>query len=288
MAGPEQEMENPFLALDKSAFPKSREPRARAPAAIQGQELSLEDKRLFEDAVSRIRPVKDKKASGFTLAQQCDLSNLKARSARKEKPMQLPTQEPEIKPDTDAEEFLSAMRNTAPLGGKGRRVMPARARSEGPSQDEPTFSEMLDEKYEFQVMFSDEYMEGRVEEADELLLNRLRQGQMSPEAHLDLHGLNAVQAFERLRDFMRDAWFKGLRVVLLVPGRGKNSPDHMGILRRKLQLWLTQDPYKRAVLAFCTAQPRDGGPGSIYVLLRRARKKGRIRWDVLPADADLF
>lgn len=60
------------------------------------------------------------------------------------------------------------------------------------------------------------------------------------------------------------------------------------MLRGKLQTWLTQEPFKRVVLAFCTAQPHDGGPGSVYVLLRKYRKKGRVYWERLPADADLY
>ena len=106
--------------------------------------------------------------------------------------------------------------------------------------------------------------------------------------HLDLHGLNAQQAFETLRGFMRGSWYKGLRTILVVPGRGKNSPDGVGVLRGKLQSWLTQDPFKRVVLAFCTAQPHDGGPGSVYVLLRKYKKKGRVYWERMPADADLY
>ena len=42
------------------------------------------------------------------------------------------------------------------------------------------------------------------------------------------------------------------------------------------------------MLAFCTAQPHDGGPGSVYVLLRKYRKKGRVFWERMPADADLY
>ncbi len=29
------------------------------------------------------------------------------------------------------------------------------------------------------------------------------------------------------------------RTVLVIPGRGKNSPDGMGVLREKVQAWLT-------------------------------------------------
>ena len=113
-------------------------------------------------------------------------------------------------------------------------------------------------------------------------------GGLSPEAHLDLHGLNAQQAFETLRGFMRGSWYKGLRTILVVPGRGKNSPDGVGVLRGKLQSWLTQDPFRRVVLAFCTAQTHDGGPGSVYVRVRKYKKKGRVSWERMPADADHY
>ena len=76
-----------------------------------------------------------------------------------------------------------------------------------------------------------------------------------------------------------------LLVILVLLQAGKEG---MGVLREKLQSWLTQDPFKRVVLAFCTAQPHDGGPGSVYVLLRKYRKKGRIYWERMPADADLY
>jgi DNA-nicking Smr family endonuclease len=36
--------------------------------------------------------------------------------------------------------------------------------------------------------------------------------------------------------------------------------------------WLVEAPLASLVLAFATAQPRDGGAGASYVLLRRARR----------------
>lgn len=188
----------------------------------------------------------------------------------------------------EEDEFLIAMANTTPLKGSGRKI--ARPVETRPNQAERAklFGELLENNLEFALHYSDEYLEGYVKGLDENIMNRLRQGEMSPEAHLDLHGLNSLQAYETLRDFLRNSWFKNLRVVLVVPGRGLNSPNKRGILRQKLQLWLTQEPYKRVVQAFCTALPKDGGPGSIYVLLRKYRKKGQIFWNRLPADADLY
>ena len=130
-------------------------------------------------------------------------------------------------------------------------------------------------------------MEGYVVGVDPLILARLRSGQFSPEAHLDLHGQNAAQALNSLTWFIKNAYQRGLRTVLVVTGRGRNSPDGVGVLRPLLQRWLSKDPFKRVVLAFCTAKAGDGGPGAVYVLLRKYKKsRGKILWEHCPSDDD--
>lgn len=190
--------------------------------------------------------------------------------------------------DEDAAVFLQAMQTVQPLATRGRDVNPQPAQGQPPQQGEIGMQDVMEGKLEFALWSTDEYMEGHVVGLDEMTMSKLRSGSLSPEAHLDLHGLNAVQAFEALRNFFRGSWYKGLRTVLVIPGRGRNSPDGVGVLREKLQNWLTQEPFKRVVLAFCTAQPHDGGLGSVYVLLRKYRKKGRVYWERMPADADLY
>lgn len=190
--------------------------------------------------------------------------------------------------DDDAQAFLKAMVMVEPLVGKGRDVAPEITPSTALHVSENALQDFMDGKLEFALALTGEYLEGHVVGLDDITMNKLRAGQFSPEAHLDLHGLNAMQAYQALVGFFRSAWYKGLRTVLVVPGRGKNSPDGIGILREKLQSWLTQDPFKRVVLAFCTARPADGGPGSVYILLRKYRKKGKIYWERMPADPDLF
>ena len=190
--------------------------------------------------------------------------------------------------DDDDMSFATAMRGITPLSGKGREVPPAVTPGKAATSGRDPVQDFLEGRIEFALEYTEEYLEGHVVGLDQMTINKLRAGSFSPEAHLDLHGLNALQAFEALRGFLRGGWYKGLRTVLVVPGRGRNSPDGIGILREKLQNWLTQDPFKRVVLAFCTAQPHDGGPGSVYVLLRKYKKKGRVYWERTPADDDLY
>ncbi|MBQ3058709.1 MAG: Smr/MutS family protein [Desulfovibrio sp.] len=299
--------ENPFRLLDGNLFPPAeknsklkliQKPIKIKKTARQCPENSSpdDDSALFMAAMSRVNPVNIAESRGFLLAEQCSLperkkSRGKKRSSKKDTPVSLvqeslPHQETTVQ--NEESEFLQAMGQVHPLKRGGRDVTPAPPAAHPPVPREENLQDFLDGKLEFALSMSDEYLEGYVVGLDQMIMNKLRNGSLSPEAHLDLHGLNAVQAFEALRGFMRGAWYKGLRTVLLVPGRGRNSPDGLGILRSKLQLWLTQDPFKRVVLAFCTAQPHDGGPGSVYVLLRKYRKKGRIYWERMPADADLY
>ena len=61
-----------------------------------------------------------------------------------------------------------------------------------------------------------------------------------------------------------------MRCVRVVHGRGLHS-DGGAVLKGGVVEWLTTAPPLSLVLAFASAQPRDGGPGASYVLLRRAR-----------------
>lgn len=261
--------ENPFRNLDLVRFPKTcvqADPTGIAP----------EDRALFLTAWNRMPEAQiKKKGSGFVFADICALPPVVMKKAKK--PVHVP-----VKPPLEAEdEFLVAMRNTTPLSGQGRAIAPKPKLKPTASLKEATLADFMAGKLEFAVSFSNEYLEGHVVGLDELIMSRLREGQLSVEANLDLHGLNASQAFEALKVFIRNAWLKDLRSVLVVTGRGRNSPDGQAVLRQKLQTWLTKEPFKRVVLAFCTAKPHDGGPGSIYVLLRRFRKKGPIFWERL-------
>ena len=177
------------------------------------------------------------------------------------------------------------------VSGKGRDVPPPPpprpAVRKEPLSD--PLQDFMDGKVEFSLEFTDEYLQGHIVGLDSQIINKMKAGEFSSEAHLDLHGLNAAQAWEALVGFFRSAYHKGLRCVLVVPGRGLNSPGGTGVLRERLQTWFTQAPFKYAILAFCTALPKHGGAGALYVLLRKQKKsRGKIRWDIIPADADLL
>lgn len=99
---------------------------------------------------------------------------------------------------------------------------------------------------------------------------KLRRGRMEIEGRLDLHGHGRDRAYELLRFFIEDAYAREKRCVLVITGKGRG--DVPGVLRGAVPGWLSTAPLGALVLRFYPAQPRDGGTGALYVLLRRQRE----------------
>ncbi|MDR3175805.1 MAG: Smr/MutS family protein [Desulfovibrio sp.] len=185
--------------------------------------------------------------------------------------------------------FADATKDVKPVGGKGRSVTPPSLplpRAPRPIPEKSPY-ELLEDNAKFAFLHSGEYFEGSVLDLDPCILSRLRAGTYSQEGHIDLHGMNARQAYDALLRFIRQAYVKNQRCVTVITGRGRNSPEGLGVLRPMLRQWLCRVPFKRVVLAFCTAQAKDGGAGAVYVLLRKFKKsRGRIIWERLPPGED--
>ena len=103
---------------------------------------------------------------------------------------------------------------------------------------------------------------------DRRTMDRLVRGRVRPEATLDLHGLTLAAAHAGLGAFLARSQARGVRCALVITGRGKLGE---GAIRSELPRWLNAPENRPRVLGFATAQPRDGGAGAVYVLLRRVR-----------------
>ena len=90
---------------------------------------------------------------------------------------------------------------------------------------------------------------------------------MTIDGILDLHGLQQTQAERELLEFLSDQFQAHHRCLLIVHGKGLHGDDRHPVLKNLTQRFLVQSPL---VLAFSSAQPRDGGLGAVYVLLKRA------------------
>ena len=106
--------------------------------------------------------------------------------------------------------------------------------------------------------------------------DKLRRGKIEPEARLDLHGMTSERAHAALVGFLVDAHARGLRLVLVITGKGRAGADTMvperhGILRHSLPHWLAAPPLVGRILEVTPAHARHGGSGAFYVYLRRIR-----------------
>lgn len=107
--------------------------------------------------------------------------------------------------------------------------------------------------------------------------DKLRRGRVEPQARLDLHGMTADRAHGALAAFILGAHAAGLRLVLVITGKGRPggmdalAPHRHGVLRHNVPHWLAAPPLASKVLQIAPAHVRHGGGGAYYVYLRRLR-----------------
>jgi DNA-nicking Smr family endonuclease len=113
---------------------------------------------------------------------------------------------------------------------------------------------------------------------DHKTFGRMKRGKLVPDRKLDLHGMTLAQAHPALHRFVQQAHADGLRLLLVVTGKGRSGTDEglpipapRGILRQQVPQWLTSGTMRPFVLQVTDAHRRHGGAGAYYVYLRRAR-----------------
>ncbi len=185
----------------------------------------------------------------------------------------------------DEELFLQAVSDVVPLSDRERSRVPVR----NPGGAFPRYArkedlevlahlvDLVNGECRFELTLSDEYVDGAVVGLAPSILRGLRKGDYSYQDHVDLHGLTRVEAHEEVIRFIQRSHARGLRCVLVVCGRGRNSRGKEPVLKTALIRWFTQAPLKKVVLAFATARSWDGGFGAFYVLLRRGKGKSPVR-----------
>ena len=106
---------------------------------------------------------------------------------------------------------------------------------------------------------------------------RMKRGKLKPEARIDLHGMTLDRAHGALTGFILSSQSRGLRLVLVITGKGDRedpydpAPRRRGVLKSNVPQWLRMAPLGSAVLQISEAHIRHGGSGAYYVYLRRRR-----------------
>ena len=97
-------------------------------------------------------------------------------------------------------------------------------------------------------------------------LRELRRGRLKIADILDLHGYTQVSTPAAITSFLASSSNPDNQCVMIITGKGRNSPDRVSVVRATALETLRKHP---RVLAYCCSQPADGGHGAFYILLRR-------------------
>jgi len=106
---------------------------------------------------------------------------------------------------------------------------------------------------------------------------RVARGREPIDARLDLHGFTQTQAHRALLAFLQRAQADGVRIALVVTGKGTRKADEAherGVLKRQVPLWLSLPQFRPLVVGYEDAHLAHGGAGALYIRLRRAQRDG--------------
>jgi DNA-nicking Smr family endonuclease len=103
-------------------------------------------------------------------------------------------------------------------------------------------------------------------------MRKLKVGQIPFEGSLDLHGMNVEKARETLWAFLGEATKFEIRCVRVTHGKAVRLDGKRPMIKSHVNTWLRQHPQ---VLGFTSCQPRHGGAGAVYVMLKRTMLEGR-------------
>jgi DNA-nicking Smr family endonuclease len=220
------------------------------------------------------KETKKKAAGEFSVSPFKTLKGLQAKAAeppvRREPPQQLPAGE-----EDDEDLFFRAVADVKPLnpvagGVKTQQNKPPQRPTPVPPAERNLFLQTV-ENLVMDVVFTDELPED-VMPLRPLPVNRLRQLKRRAihiDYELDLHGLKKDEALASLANFIASAHNRGKKGVLVITGKGNNSPEGP-VLQAAVASWL-RDKGKAMVAEFAPAPSRLGGSGAFVVFLKEKK-----------------
>jgi DNA-nicking Smr family endonuclease len=140
--------------------------------------------------------------------------------------------------------------------------------------DKPQLTTLKDEKLQVSTVLldptelnfgSEDYLYFKRAGLQNKRIKQLTRGNIRQSDYLDLHQMTVKQARLAVMNFLLQSCERGYICVRIIHGKGRLDQSKAK-LKNYVNYWLMQIP---CVLAFSSAQSRDGGTGAVYVLLRR-------------------
>ena len=192
-------------------------------------------------------------------------------------PASQPSPPPQTEEDDDFDLFSRAFSDIRPLApndedeprkGVSSVALPAAMRvRKFEEEDRELFLKALEGmQVRFQNEIPDENEADTFRPISASRLKQLKQGTIRIRMELDLHGLTRDQSLENLGHFINGAWQREMKAVLVITGKGNNSPGEP-VLQAAVAGWL-RDKGKKMVVEFAQAPSHMGGAGAFVVFLR--------------------
>lgn len=166
-----------------------------------------------------------------------------------------------VKPLVDSGHIITP--KTPPIS-PAKRTQTPRATNENTMPAIPYLTQEL-----YQTTESDAYLSFCRPHFDKRVFKHLQQGKLPIRRCLDLHGMQRAEASEALGRCIQslaasDQYDERLRCARIIHGKGGKMGE-APIMKSFVNVWL---PEFDEVMAFCSAQPKDGGVGAVYVLVK--------------------
>jgi DNA-nicking Smr family endonuclease len=175
--------------------------------------------------------------------------------------------------DEDMQLWYYVSQSVEPMCGKTPLELPDYAQEELFSDEEVTAEDLqtlidknqIKEKSKPQLDYIKHGVQSGV---DKSTAKKLTGGKFNIDAKLDLHGKTQDEALLSLRYFIKNSFETSKRGVLVVTGKGSNND---GILKNQVPRWMNISGIREYIIMFSYAQPKHGGDGALYVLLKRRK-----------------
>ena len=118
----------------------------------------------------------------------------------------------------------------------------------------------------FDKVFEEEDFSTPNESQHPPLANKFRKKRIVPDRQIDLHGMTRKEALLKVRFFLENVCYEGLKTVLIITGRGQGSEGE-AVLRQVVEEFLAREA-QPWISGWERAPRKLGGEGAIVVLLR--------------------
>ena len=99
-------------------------------------------------------------------------------------------------------------------------------------------------------------------------LRKILKGKIKIDAEIDLHGMDRVEAREKIENFIFDSFLNGNRYINIITGKGS------GVIRRVVQDYLDDEKSYKFIISFSNAHRKQGGDGAFVLHLRKKETIG--------------